>query len=228
MRLSGTTFRCYAQSLVFFSFVLGVAACGAFAGTITFNVSGTFTDGAVLSGTMTVDNVAGQVTAANFSIGAPISQTFSFVEHDAAYAVPGYWFVQTIPAGATVGSLPDFNLILPTDTLVGYQGGSLSPLYTSEVSPGGATVFLQSGQASPQTGTTVTYSGSVVSTGAPGFQVPTFAVGMPFQVTFTYDPSTPNAFPDPNVGNYYNAVESLSFSAGAGCALLGSIGNNGL
>jgi hypothetical protein len=59
---------------------------------------------------------------------------------------------------------------------------------------------------------TVTYSGPVVLTGASGFQVPGFAVGTPFQVTFTYDPSTPNVASDP--AYYYQAISSLSFAVG--------------
>jgi hypothetical protein len=209
MRHPGRTIRGAARSLALLSLVLG-AAPGAFARIITFNVSGTFTDGAVLSGTMTIDDVAGVATAANFMVGAPISVTFNVIEFDGAYP-GGNWFIQTIPTGAPVGSLPDFNLILPTATLVGYTGGSLNTVNTDVVFPGGAGVFLQSGQASPQT-VTVTYSGPVVSTGAPGFQVPSFAVGVPFQVTFTYDSSTPNIASNP--AYYYQAISSLSFAVG--------------
>jgi len=145
---------------------LVLCASSACAEIITFEVSGTMTDGAVLSGTMTIDNVAGIVTEANFQFGAPNSETFSVVEYDAVvggarivllqrHRKGRSWLLQTIPTGASLGSLPDFNLFLPTDTLVGYEGGSLCSVSalcsiggaSSVVSLGGATVFLHSGSA---------------------------------------------------------------------------------
>lgn len=124
MRISGPTSRCYVPSLTLFSITLA-AGCGALAQTITFNVSGTFTNGAVLSGTMTIDNVAGQVTAANLSIGVPISETFNVISVDEVNAF-NVWAVKVqLPGTTTPGVLPNFLIDFPTSTLVGYEGGQL-------------------------------------------------------------------------------------------------------
>lgn len=61
---------------------------------------------------------------------------------------------------------------------------------------------------------TFTYNGSVDSIGAPGYQVPSFNIGDPFQVTFTFESATPDSNPDPTIGNYY-ALSALSFTIGS-------------
>lgn len=61
---------------------------------------------------------------------------------------------------------------------------------------------------------TFTYEGSVNSIGASGYQVPSFNIGEPFQVSFTFDSAAPNVGGLPTVGNYY-ALTSLSFTIGS-------------
>jgi len=133
---------------------------------ITFSVSGALADGAILSGTMTVNNVAGVITSVNFIVGAPDSETFSVVGYSAALN-SSIWELQTYLAGAS-GLPPRLTLFLSTGTLVGYQGGSIcspstpcNPNITgglTPMAPGGGfgtTILLQSGRvtnpASPQT-----------------------------------------------------------------------------
>lgn len=152
------------RKIVKILFTLLMCASSACAGTIDFSVSGTLTDGAVLVGTMTVDSVAGLVTAANFMFGVPDSETFSVVEAQGATST-STWLVQTVLTGASKGSHPAFTLVLPTDTLVGYEGGSicsLSALCTEggprDISSGiilasGGDIFLQSGIATPEPAT---------------------------------------------------------------------------
>jgi uncharacterized protein (TIGR03437 family) len=125
-------------------FVFLLCASAAHARILVFNVSGTMADGAVLSGTISVDDVADVISAASFTVGPPESLTFSVIEYDGFPSGSGY--LQTIPAGARIGSLPDFNLLFSADTLIGYQGGPLSTL-SSVVLPGGITVYLRSGNA---------------------------------------------------------------------------------
>jgi hypothetical protein len=68
---------------------------------------------------------------------------------------------------------------------------------------------------------TFTYEGPVDSIGGPGYQVPSFNIGDPFQVTFTFESTTPNSGGDPTVGNYY-ALSSFSFSIGSYSGYLSS------
>ena len=66
---------------------------------------------------------------------------------------------------------------------------------------------------------TVDYKASVVSTGPPGapaHQVPSFAVGDSFHVTYTFDSDVTDQMPeDPTVGHYPRAVTALSFTVGS-------------
>jgi hypothetical protein len=130
-------------------------ACGKI---VTFSVSGMLTDGAALSGTITVDNVAGLVTAANLTFGAPVSKTFSVIAFNGLNGLSD-WAVQIDPTGTTTpGIPPDFIITFPTSTLVGYQGGSFCSVsapcngggVASSLQPGGAAVNinLQGGSAS--------------------------------------------------------------------------------
>jgi hypothetical protein len=136
--------------------LLALVLCGsgACASTITYSLSGTLTDGAALSGTMTINNVAGLATAANFILGPPDSNIFSVVEYD--NTVGSFWLIQTVLTGASPGSYPSFSLVLPTNTLVGYGGGSLCSVSSScggivsgeLLASGVQGPYLQSGSAS--------------------------------------------------------------------------------
>lgn len=111
--------------------LLTLVLCGSglCAGTITYSLSGMLSDSAVFSGTMTIDNIAGLATAANFILGTPDSKTFSVIEYD--NTVGSFWLIQTVLTGASPGTYPSFSLVLPTNTLVGYGGGSLCSLSSS-------------------------------------------------------------------------------------------------
>jgi hypothetical protein len=63
-------------------FTLVLFACFAYGG-IIYDVNGTMSDGATLSGTMTV--AAGTVTAVGFNIGAPDSLLFTVLNNDVAF-----------------------------------------------------------------------------------------------------------------------------------------------
>ncbi len=92
------------------------------AGSVTFDASGTFEDGATLSGTMTIDTTVGQVTAVNLVVSAPDSLDLTFVQYQSNTSYSGDYFIQT---GPTATGLPNFLVVLPVTTLVGYSGGSI-------------------------------------------------------------------------------------------------------
>jgi hypothetical protein len=131
---------------------------GAYASTITYNLSGTLTDGASLSGTMTIDNVAGVATAIDFILGAPDTGTFTVIEFDSAPF--GVWFIEGGLTGSSPGTFPLFSLLLPVSTLVGYGGGALCSValpcagFISNLAPtsGGAGINLLSGTATAGVG----------------------------------------------------------------------------
>jgi hypothetical protein len=88
------------------------------AGTI-FDLSGTFTDSAVLSGTVTIDTTGGTVTSLDASIGG--------LQFDCILAqgdTGTYYYV----VDNTGGGPPGFELAIPVESLVGYAGGALSTL----------------------------------------------------------------------------------------------------
>jgi hypothetical protein len=66
----------------------------------TFDLSGTLTDGAALGGTMTLNEAAGVVTAASFTIGAPDSITASLIVFDGSITC-GICEVNGSPNGPT-------------------------------------------------------------------------------------------------------------------------------
>ena len=121
--------------------LLTLALCASCAGAATTNfiVSGTLTDGAVLGGTITVDTIAGTVTAANLQLSAPDSGTFNVVAYSFAFSGAIWELVVYPPPGAPGnggcgGNPPDYSdgcvwpklfLFMPTGTLVGYLGGPL-------------------------------------------------------------------------------------------------------
>ncbi|MBI3369761.1 MAG: PEP-CTERM sorting domain-containing protein [Burkholderiales bacterium] len=121
--------------------------CGtaAHAAPVVFDLSGVFSSGSVLSGTITIDTATGVATAVHALLSAPDSLDFSVIEFQ-GLAAPGIWQVQ-IGDGA---GLPDLNiglLVGAAANLVGYAGGALS---------GGSDVFysthvdvIVSGSATP-------------------------------------------------------------------------------
>jgi hypothetical protein len=80
---------------------------------ITLDASGTFADGATLSGTVTINVTTGAATAVNLLVGPPDSLTFTFI-HSQAVVFSGSAY--EVVAWTTGSGLP--TLILPTATLV--------------------------------------------------------------------------------------------------------------
>jgi hypothetical protein len=87
----------------------------------TFDATGTFADGAKLSGTVTIDVTTGMATRVNLVAGPPVSQTFSGVSSQGLQA--GDYFIS-----APGQPLNRFDFGLPTTTLVSYQGGAIDSL----------------------------------------------------------------------------------------------------
>jgi hypothetical protein len=88
----------------------------------TFNASGTFADGATLSGILTIDVTTGVATAVDLVVGPPDSLTFSFIQQQVPSGADGY-LIQT---GTAASGVPQLDLILATTTLVNYSGSSIA------------------------------------------------------------------------------------------------------
>jgi hypothetical protein len=143
--------------------VLLLSATAAYAETVDFNLSGTFTDLAELGGMLTLDTTAGHIIAANVTVGPPDSLQFNVILYDNSNGP--YWLTQLWTSAGSGG--PSLSLVLPTQstTLSGYQGGPLCSLSalcgpSNNVTSGlifapGVTTFLLDGTASlvPETGT---------------------------------------------------------------------------
>jgi hypothetical protein len=99
---------------------LGLFAQEGLASPIAFNIAAVLLNGSTVTGTVTIDPTAGVATAVNIVVGAPSSLTFNVLENQ------GVPFANTyqIQAGLAT-SLPDFNLLLPTASLIGYNGGPI-------------------------------------------------------------------------------------------------------
>jgi hypothetical protein len=102
---------------------------GTTAGTpVIFSLSGSLTNGAALSGTITIDTTADLFTAVNVVVGAPINLTFIKIALTPSVFVGG----STIPIlrGVSLAESTNtdvLNLYVPVSTLVNYRGGSLCP-----------------------------------------------------------------------------------------------------
>lgn len=110
----------------------------------TFNASGTFTDGATLSGTIDIDTTLGTVTGVNLVTSAPDSLIFNFVQSQAQIA-SDLFYVQT---GSAASGLPNLNLGILAGSLVDYSGGGLylgSDIWYSDSNA----IRLQSGELTP-------------------------------------------------------------------------------
>ena len=107
--------------LLLLSAAVGVPA--AHADTI-FNVTGTFNDGATLSGTITINTTAGMVTALDLTTtetGAMGPYT-GIGGQGGTGTAPNYYYVFTNMSGYSL------DLYFPVSTLVGYAGSSLCGL----------------------------------------------------------------------------------------------------
>ncbi|MGP8261093.1 MAG: PEP-CTERM sorting domain-containing protein [Acidobacteriaceae bacterium] len=95
-----------------------------------FTASGTFTDGAILSGTINMDVTNGTVLLADLTVGSPLNMTWTDVSSTFTGPEPldpndVFGIVMITPSSDS--TLPSLTLGLDTSTLVGYTGG---PLYS--------------------------------------------------------------------------------------------------
>jgi hypothetical protein len=127
---------------------------------LSFNAEGTFSDGATLSGTVTIDVTTGVATAVDLVVGAPDSLTFTTITFQAANSpVSGDYSIIAETSNSIL-----FDIYLPTATLVGYDGGpfesnsqAVNGLPSIIVYRGDVNVALEEGSLSP----------SAISTPAP-------------------------------------------------------------
>lgn len=111
----------------FIQCVIAMALCtsGAYGGLVTFSVSGVLGDGATLGGTVTIDTTAGDVTAIDLTLSAPVPNPGTYdVLNGQGYNGVDYAIGAAL-MGDSYGSYPTFTLALPVSTLVGYAGGPL-------------------------------------------------------------------------------------------------------
>ena len=125
-----------ASSTIAFLICLGFGSGDAAADVIrTFEASGTFDSGSVLSGTVTIDTTTGIAEAVDLVVGSPASLDFTFIQ--AQVAIPGVTY--EIQTGPTAAGLPNFDFgPLGTSTLINYDGG---PIYS------GSDIFHGPGQS---------------------------------------------------------------------------------
>ena len=94
----------------------------------TFNVSGSFQDGASLGGTITIDVTTGNITGAALDLGSPIGASITTGNQTTAQYTQGATAVRyqsTIPSSATALGGDTLNLDFATTSLIGYSGGAL-------------------------------------------------------------------------------------------------------
>jgi len=142
--------------------LLGLAATSASAATTVFQVNGAkFTDGAALTGTITIDTAAGTVNAVNLSVGPP--DNFTCVAPPAgqfAIAGTGYEFF----VFCSTGNLLFLNLTSdPGGDLLGYTGGPFT-LGGTSVYAGAAGALISGSLSQIQSGVfQVRYASNLVT-----------------------------------------------------------------
>jgi PEP-CTERM motif len=105
-----------------------------------FNVTGTFDNGSVLSGTATIDTTVGTVTNSEFVVSGPFAATF-------LNDIYGQEFNSTNYGIFSRDSFDNFLILnLPVGPLVGYQGGRISTSSFADNTDNGAFISLVSGQ----------------------------------------------------------------------------------
>ncbi len=109
----------------------------------TFAASGTFINGGVLSGTVTIDTTVGSLTGLDLAVNGPQPDTFDSTNSqfgfDANYPKAG---TSDIFAYHNIndGVAPQIDLFIAGSTLVGYQGGILQS--DTQGTTGYATTFI--------------------------------------------------------------------------------------
>jgi len=110
------------KSALFASLLL-IASGIASASVVTFNLSGTLTDGSALGGFLNIDTTAGLVTTANVTLGPPDSLLLTVIRFDGLNG--SYWEVGV--SNTPIGT-PFQSLFFPVASLVGYTGGPFCTL----------------------------------------------------------------------------------------------------
>ena len=135
-----------------FGLALALCASSAQAALITLDLSGGFNFGGNLGGTITLDQVTGNVTAVDLTVNAPYNYTFTVFNDQGCASFLCYVDVSLM--GAAQDSYPLLSLDFAVSTLVGYAGGQLCGAYApcntnaSGLSPSlGTGVQLYSGVA---------------------------------------------------------------------------------
>jgi hypothetical protein len=99
------------------------------AGVVDFLASGTFQDGSVLSGTVTIDTTAGVVTAGDLAItGRAVHYTTLNLQRTWPPSSPFLYEVEFLNGQATDN---DLTFLFPPVSLVGYSGGILCGISTT-------------------------------------------------------------------------------------------------
>ena len=111
--------RCCSMALFFGA--LSLFAPAAHASLITFAATGT-AGGSTLSGTVIIDTAAGTVSSVNLAMSAPFSFTVNTIFATGVNSPAGDYFIIARNGSPAV---PQIQLRLPTNTLVGYSGGAI-------------------------------------------------------------------------------------------------------
>jgi hypothetical protein len=131
-----------------------------------FYATGIFSNGASLSGTLTIDTTIGSVTGANLAVSAPSNLQFTQVLGQGFSPAP-FFFGVTIRSPT---NLFDINLGLEVTSLVGYLGGAIcssstpncAPTILFNLSTSSADVVLRSGSLSLTPPTSVPAPGALL------------------------------------------------------------------
>jgi len=117
-------------------FMLATAVLGLMAGaaaparadiSLVFTAAGTFTDGAVLGGTMTIDTTNGTVTSAALTVSAPDSLNFDYLQNvQPNFPVSGLYALTFSTTSNFFYPLLSLGIPTSASTLQGYTGGNLA------------------------------------------------------------------------------------------------------
>jgi len=148
--------------LVLAALVIVLFAWCAYAGdtVVTFNASGTFADGATLSGTLTLDTTTGEPMVENLVVSSPDSNTYTVP--NGVVITSTYQLIFVSPAGLPF--TPVLQVTVPASTLVGYSGGTLCST-TTTCGAGASISAVRAGSGPPYTFDNLT-SGSLTPAGA--------------------------------------------------------------
>jgi hypothetical protein len=86
---------------------------------VTFDATGTFTDGTVLGGSLTIDITTGDVTSYDLTTSGPITATLTVSDGTAVYGGYAALYVDEN------GGFPLLAINVDAASLIGYQGGFL-------------------------------------------------------------------------------------------------------